>query len=91
MDLRRKKEKNIVSVMGVVSSCGASHLVHTIARKWTEWAKGRSRKAMTGLQLCEAALIADTAKVSTLLSRQGVQSFINYQGECGLTPLHCAA
>jgi hypothetical protein len=38
---------------------------------------------MTGLQLCEAALIADTAKVSTLLSRQGAQSFINCRASVG--------
>jgi hypothetical protein len=32
---------------------------------------------MTGQQLCEAASDGDAAKVSTLLSTQGAQSFIN--------------
>jgi hypothetical protein len=34
---------------------------------------------MTGQQLCESAVDGDTTKVSTLLSTQGAQSFINYQ------------
>jgi hypothetical protein len=46
---------------------------------------------MTGQQLWEAACDGDAAKVSTLLSTQGAQSFINYQGALGYTPLHCAA
>ena len=46
---------------------------------------------MTGQQLCEAALIGDAAKVGSLLSTQGAQSFINYQGAHGGTPLHLAA
>ena len=33
----------------------------------------------------------DTAKVSTLLSTQGAQSFINYQGTNGTTPIHCVS
>ena len=41
---------------------------------------------MTGTQLSEAARDGDAAKVSTLLSTQGVQSFINYQDENGATP-----
>jgi hypothetical protein len=32
---------------------------------------------MTGQQLCEAARDGDEAKVSTLLSTQGAQPFIN--------------
>ena len=46
---------------------------------------------MTGQQLCEAALHGDAAKVSTLLSRQDAQSFINHQDKDGVTPLHFAA
>ena len=46
---------------------------------------------MTGQQLWEAARGGDAAKVSTLLSTQGAQSFINYQAAQGSTPLHCAA
>jgi ubiquitin C len=53
--------------------------------------KSGSGKAMTGQQLWEAARDGDTAKVSTLLSTQGAQSFINYQDEAGSTPLHLAA
>ena len=43
---------------------------------------------MTGQQLCEAARDGDAAKVSTL---QAAQSFINYQGARGATPLCFAA
>jgi hypothetical protein len=47
---------------------------------------------MTGpQQLWEAVRDGDAAKVSTLLSTQGAQSFINYQGANGNTPLHLAA
>ena len=46
---------------------------------------------MTGQQLCEAAADGDAAKVRTLLSTQGAQSFINYQDALGNTPLHAAA
>ena len=48
---------------------------------------------MTGRQLWEAALEGDSARVSTLLSTQGAQSFINYQvaHAHGCTPLHLAA
>jgi hypothetical protein len=46
---------------------------------------------MTGQKLCEAALIGDAAKVSTLLSAQGARSFINYQDAHGATPLMYAA
>jgi ankyrin repeat protein len=46
---------------------------------------------MTGQQLCEAARDGDAAKVSTLLSTQGAQSFINYQEVDGGTALHAAA
>ncbi len=38
---------------------------------------------MTGQQLWEAARDGDAAKVHTLLSTQGAQSFINYQGRNG--------
>jgi hypothetical protein len=38
---------------------------------------------MTGQQLCETARGGDTAKVSTLLSTEGAQSFINYQDADG--------
>ena len=48
------------------------------------------RKAMTGEQLRQAVRRGDAAKVSTLLSTQGAQSFINYQDEAGNTPLHYA-
>ena len=44
-----------------------------------------------GQQLCEAALIGDAAKVGTLLSTPGAQSFINYQDVHGVTPLFVAA
>ena len=44
-----------------------------------------------GPQLWGAALDGDAAKVRTLLSTQGAQSFINYQEEHGCTPLHIAA
>ena len=46
---------------------------------------------MTGQQLWKAARAGDAAKVSTLLSAQGAQSFINYQNAHGLTPLQSAA
>ena len=46
---------------------------------------------MMGQQLCKAAHGGDAAKVSTLLSTQGAQSFINYQGARGATPLFLAA
>ncbi len=46
---------------------------------------------MTGQQLYEAACIGDAAKVGTLLSTQGAQSFINYQNAHGYTPLYVAA
>ena len=46
---------------------------------------------MTGEQLCKAAHDGDAAKVSTLLSAQGAQSFINYQDANGCTPLHLSA
>jgi hypothetical protein len=46
-----------------------------------------SGKAMTGQQLLGAVRDGDAAKVSTLLSTQGAQSFINYQDERGFTPL----
>ena len=39
---------------------------------------------MTGQQLWKAARDGDAAKVSTLLSTQGAQSFVNYQGVHGL-------
>jgi len=45
---------------------------------------------MTGQQFCEAALNGDTAKVSTLLSTQCAQSFINYQDADGSMPIHFA-
>jgi hypothetical protein len=40
---------------------------------------------MTGQQLLEAACDGDAAKVGTLLSTQGAQSFINYQDANGAT------
>ncbi len=46
---------------------------------------------MTGQHLCEAAACGDAAKVSTLLSKEGAQSFVNYQGAKGYTPLYWAA
>jgi hypothetical protein len=46
---------------------------------------------MTGQQLWEAAGDGDAAKVRTLLSTQGAQSFINYQDAHGITPLLYAA
>ena len=47
---------------------------------------------MTGQQLWEAARDGDAAKVHTLLSTQGAQSFINYQDDkTSYTPLHIAA
>jgi ankyrin repeat protein len=46
---------------------------------------------MTGQQLIDAASDGHAAKVRTLLSTQGVQSFINYQDPHGATPLHAAA
>ncbi len=52
--------------------------------------KSGSGKAM-GQQLLEAACDGDAAKVGTLLSTQGAQSFINYQDAYGTTPLHAAA
>ena len=48
------------------------------------------RKAMTGEQLRQAVRRGDAAKVSTLLSTQAAQSFINYQDEHGRTLLHDA-
>jgi ankyrin repeat protein len=42
---------------------------------------------MTGQQLCESACVGDAAKVSTLLSTQGAQFFINYQDAAGGHPL----
>ena len=48
---------------------------------------------MTGQQLRKAAHDGDTAKVSTPLSTQGAQSFINYDDpqRSSSTPLHSAA
>jgi len=46
---------------------------------------------MTGQHLCETALNGDAAKVSTLLSTQCAQSFINYQDADGSMPIHFAA
>jgi hypothetical protein len=46
---------------------------------------------MTGQQLWEAARDGNAAKVGTLLSTKGAQSFINYQGEHRATPLHISA
>jgi hypothetical protein len=46
---------------------------------------------MTGKQLWDAALDGDAAKVGTLLSTQGAQSFINYLNANGTTPLYMAA
>ena len=46
---------------------------------------------MTGQQIWNAARDGDTAKVHTLLSTQGAQSFINYQDRNGATALHFAA
>jgi ankyrin repeat protein len=46
---------------------------------------------MTGQQLLEAARDGDAAKVRTLLSTQGAQSFFNYQDAHGATPLFFAA
>ncbi len=46
---------------------------------------------MSGQQLWNAACDGDAAKVSTLLSTQGAQSFINYQDADGYTPLVFAA
>ena len=43
---------------------------------------------MTGQQLWFAAALGDVAKVRTLLSTHGTQSFINYQDANGCTPLH---
>jgi ankyrin repeat protein len=45
---------------------------------------------MTGQKLFEAARDGDAAQVSTLLSKQGAQTFINYQDVIGNTPLHFA-
>jgi hypothetical protein len=53
--------------------------------------KSGSVEAMSGQQLCEAARDGEAAKVSTLLSTQGAQSFINYQDARGCTPLLFAA
>jgi hypothetical protein len=47
--------------------------------------KSGSGKAMTGQQLCQAAHDGNAMKVSTLLSTQGAQSFINYQDAGGYT------
>ena len=46
---------------------------------------------MTGKQLWDAARDGDSAKVSTLLSTQGAQSYINYQDAKGASALHIAA
>jgi len=46
---------------------------------------------MTGQQLLHAAEYGNAAEVRTLLSTPGAQSFINYQGRAGFTPLHFAA
>jgi len=46
---------------------------------------------MTGRQLCVAACVGDTAAVSSLLSTQSAQSFINYRDAIGSTPLQAAA
>ena len=45
---------------------------------------------MLGKDLWEGVLAGDEARVSTLLSTQGAQSFINYQGALGATPLSAA-
>jgi ankyrin repeat protein len=41
-----------------------------------------------GKDLIEASRAGDSVKVSTLLSSQGVEFFINYQNEDGFTTLH---
>jgi ankyrin repeat protein len=46
---------------------------------------------MAGQQLWNAAHHGDAAKVGTLLSTQGAQSFMDYQEALGITPLHMAA
>ena len=43
---------------------------------------------MTGQQFCETARDGDAMKVSTVLSTQVAQSFINYQDARGTTPFH---
>jgi len=48
------------------------------------------RLAQLGHELFEASMWDDCAKVSTLLSSQSAQSFINYQNNSGFTPLHAA-
>ncbi len=53
--------------------------------------KSGSGKAMAGKQLWEAAHDGDAAKVKTLLSTKGAQSFINYQDSHGATAIHIAA
>ena len=46
---------------------------------------------MTGEKLCKASHDGDEARVSTLLSTKGAQSFMNYQDAKGRTPLLFAA
>ena len=43
---------------------------------------------MAGQQLGKTTHDDNTAKISTLMSTQGAQSFINYQDAHGRTPLH---
>ncbi len=44
-------------------------------------------KEELGKDLIEASIEGDSVKVETLLSSQGVESFINYQNKHGVTPL----
>ena len=46
---------------------------------------------MLGQQLWSAAGHGEDGEVRRLLSTEGAQSFINYQGARGSTPLHVAA
>ena len=48
------------------------------------------RLVQLGNELLEVSMWDDCAKVSTLLSSRGAQSFLNYQNENGFTPLHAA-
>ena len=52
---------------------------------------GHAGDGGAGKQLREAARDGDAAKVSTMLSAQGAQSFINYKDANGVTPLFFAA
>ena len=92
------RNKTIISNMTNISKAiGRVYVFAARAKVKRGKRLARDRSAMTvtctatGPQLLEAASHGDTSTVLTLLSSEGVQSFINYQDATGTTPLNMAA